>query len=267
MKEVQNIHGVLKAEWQNPAGKDLEKCGTMLAKLKVALTGLSFLPAAVDAQTSNTELLMTREILEIGAFYSIERRDILSFERYVAQLGSYYRDYATQHALPDSPNRPHILGLSLLNLLSQNRLAEFHLQLQLLDLKEIQTNKFLKFPVEYEEFLMQGCYNKIFKRYQNLPAENFQFFVDLLFNSIRDQVASCMEASYVHLPVADAAKMLFLDETKQAQQLKTYANQRGWIVKNNKFEFPKEEKRDDVVPSNELVEQAVAYARALEIII
>ena len=51
MKEVQNIHGLLKVEW-NHVPRDLEKCGNFLSKLKVALTGLSFLPATVDAQTS-----------------------------------------------------------------------------------------------------------------------------------------------------------------------------------------------------------------------
>ena len=106
---------------------------------------------------------MTREILEIGAFYSLEKHDVASFERYVAQLRSYYQDYKS-HGLPDSPNRAHILGLNLLHLLAQNRLAEFHLELQLLNLSEIQTNDFLKFPVEYEECLMEGSYNKVNRR-------------------------------------------------------------------------------------------------------
>jgi len=175
MKEVQNIHGLLTQEWQH-VPRDLEKCGSLLSKLKVALTGLTFLPATIGAQVSSVELQMTRDILEIGAFYSIEKGDVASFERYVAQLRSYYQDYISQHGLPDSANRAHILGLNLLNLLAQNRLAEFHLELQLLNLNEIQTNKFLKFPVEYEEFLMQGSYNKIFKQFQNLPAENYQIF-------------------------------------------------------------------------------------------
>jgi len=70
MKEVQNIHGLLKVEW-NHVPRDLEKCGNFLSKLKVALTGLTFLPATVDAQTSAAELQMAREILEIGAFHSL----------------------------------------------------------------------------------------------------------------------------------------------------------------------------------------------------
>jgi len=265
MKEVQNIHGILKSEWtQTP--RDLEKCGSLLSKLKVALTGLTFLPSSINSQVPSAELQMAREILEIGAFHSLEKRDVASFERYVAQLRSYYQDYKSQ-GMPESPNRPHIVGLYLLHLLAQNRLAEFHLELQLLDLREIQSNYFLKFPVEYEESFMQGSYNKIFKQSQNLPAPNFQFFVDLLFDSIREQVATCMEASYKTMEVVAAGKMLFLDAVKQAPLLQEYAAKRGWVVKNNVFEFPKESKKEESVPSEELVETAVSYARALEIII
>ena len=41
----------------------------------------------------------------------------------------------------------------------------------------------------------------------------------------------------------------------------------GWILKETVYEFPKEVKKDDTVPSEELVETAVSYARALDIII
>lgn len=34
------------------------------------------------------------EILEIGAYYSIRIKDIASFERYIAQLNTYYHDLA-----------------------------------------------------------------------------------------------------------------------------------------------------------------------------
>lgn len=265
MKEVQNIHGLLKSEWSH-SPRDLEKCGTLLSKLKVALTGLTFLPSSVDAKVPQAELQMAREILEIGAFYSLEARDVSSFERYVAQLRSYYRDYKSQ-GMPESANRPHIVGLFLLHLLAQNRTAEFHLELQLLDLQEIRSNYFLRFPVEYEESLMQGSYNKIFKLCQNLPAPNFQFFVDLLFDSIRDQIATCMEASYQSMSIQSAAKMLTLDPVRQGAALKEYAAKRGWVLQGNNFEFPKEIKREDKVPSEELVETAVSYARAMEVII
>ena len=41
----------------------------------------------------------------------------------------------------------------------------------------------------------------------------------------------------------------------------------GWVLKKDVFEFPKEIRKEETVPSEELVQTAVSYARALEIII
>jgi 26S proteasome regulatory subunit N12 len=67
------------------------------------------------------ELLVVREILEIGAQLSVEVRDIEAFERYMAYLKTYYMDYAKD--LPESAKMYELLGLNLLRLLSQNRLV------------------------------------------------------------------------------------------------------------------------------------------------
>ena len=65
------------------------------------------------------ELLIARDILETGALYSVASHDIPGFERYLAQLKSYYLDYKID--LPESPYKYQLLGLNLLSLLSQNR--------------------------------------------------------------------------------------------------------------------------------------------------
>lgn len=46
------------------------------------------------------ELLLSRDVLEIGAHLSIEQKDDASFERFIAQLKTYYVDYAA--VLPES---------------------------------------------------------------------------------------------------------------------------------------------------------------------
>jgi len=65
--------------------------------------------------------LVVREILEIGAQYSVEKKDVEAFERYMAYLKTYYMDYAKD--LPESAKMYELLGLNLLRLLSQNRLV------------------------------------------------------------------------------------------------------------------------------------------------
>jgi hypothetical protein len=60
-----------------------------------------------------------------------------------------------------------------------------------------------------------------------LPAENYKFFGDLLSSSIRDQAASCVEAAFDSLPLADADKMLFFDAATQKAERTAYVEQRG----------------------------------------
>ena len=57
------------------------------------------------------ELVLARDIIEMGALYSIASRDIPAFSRYIAQLKSYYFDYQN---LPKSDFRSQLLGLNLL---------------------------------------------------------------------------------------------------------------------------------------------------------
>lgn len=41
-----------------------------------------------------TYILDVGDILEAGAYYSVRIKDIASFERYIAQLNTYYHDLA-----------------------------------------------------------------------------------------------------------------------------------------------------------------------------
>ena len=87
------LYKMLKTEWDRPA-HSLEKCEGLLAKLKIYLTKLSFLPILSSGEgLSKQELVIARDVLEIGALHSIETKDNASFERYLAQLKCYYFDY------------------------------------------------------------------------------------------------------------------------------------------------------------------------------
>ena len=56
------------------------------------MTKLVFLPTG-NSTAPKQELLLARDILEIGVEYSVAMRDIPQFERYMAQLKCYYFDY------------------------------------------------------------------------------------------------------------------------------------------------------------------------------
>jgi 26S proteasome regulatory subunit N12 len=172
---------------------DLPTVGQLLPKIKVLLLNLSFLPTGRESLVDAKELMLARNTLEIGALWSIEVKNIAAFQRYVAQLKSYYFDYNSQ--LTESAYKYHILGLNLLNLLAQNRLAEFHTEMELLTVEELK-NIYIKHPVSLEQFLMEGSFHKVFISKGNVPAQNYNHFVDILIDTIREEIASCAEKAY-----------------------------------------------------------------------
>ncbi len=78
-----------------------------------------------------------------------------------------------------------LIGLNLLRLLAQTRIAEFHTQLELIDPEQLHSNIYIKHPVQLEQWLMEGRYNKVWHARQDAPAQEYLFFVDMLMETIR----------------------------------------------------------------------------------
>jgi 26S proteasome regulatory subunit N12 len=262
LRDVVSMYQVLTQEW-NRKPPNLDKCGELLSKLKIGLTHLAYLPTQ-DTNATKQELLVARDILEIGAQYSIARKDIGSFERYMAQLKCYYLDY--KNDLPESAYKYQLLGLNLLRLLAQNKLSDFHTELELLPVKDLHQNLYIKHPVSIEQYLMEGSYNKVFLARTNVPAESYNFFIDILLNTIRDEIAGCIEKAYEKVNFNEAARMLFFESQKPMQ---AYSQARGWKLNTTDkfFYFHQEEKKDDYIPALDLAGQAIEYARELEMIV
>uniref|UniRef100_A0A8V8TR48 26S proteasome non-ATPase regulatory subunit 8 n=7 Tax=Hominidae TaxID=9604 RepID=A0A8V8TR48_HUMAN len=211
LQAATGMYEQLKGEW-NRKSPNLSKCGEELGRLKLVLLELNFLPTT-GTKLTKQQLILARDILEIGAQWSILRKDIPSFERYMAQLKCYYFDYKEQ--LPESAYMHQLLGLNLLFLLSQNRVAEFHTELERLPAKDIQTNVYIKHPVSLEQYLMEGSYNKVFLAKGNIPAESYTFFIDILLDTIRDEIAGCIEKAYEKILFTEATRILFFNTPKK----------------------------------------------------
>lgn len=217
-----------------------------------------------DAQATQQELVIARDVLEIGAEYSVADKNIQSFERYVSQLKCYYYDY--QNQIPDSQNKYKLLGLNLLFLLSQNRVAEFHTELELLPSDIIKTNVFIQHPLALEQYLMEGRYNKLFLAKGNAPAESYNFFIDILLDTVRNEIGACLEKAYERVSVQEAAKRLNLQSKEAVQK---FGQKRNWNLGADGFyHFSSETpKAKEPIPSVELAEMAIGYARELEMIV
>lgn len=119
MTELEVKRNNLFAEWTRRPTKIVKNIDSQLENLKKYL----YDPSLQQTELGPNSLIHCRDVLEIGAFFSIETQRVDSFERYLSQLKVYYFDYKD---LPESTNKYQLLGLNLLRLLSQNRLAEFH---------------------------------------------------------------------------------------------------------------------------------------------
>lgn len=275
-KEIVANYQELRQEW-NRKPQNLQKIGQMLKQLKNALTRITFLPTSesspADSAVIKQDLIIARDILEIGALHSVAVKDTESFQRYVAQLKCYYFDYS-EDELPESVFKYQLLGLNLLRLLSENRVADFHTELELLSEKVIREDVYILHPVSLEQWLMEGRYNKVFLSKGHVPAESYNYFIDKLIETIRVEIAACIEKAYDQMSLPEAARILFLDSTEDVKKFMAKHN-KHWVIRGKQLILMGSEDGTDASDKNkiekirceELAAQAIEYARELEMIV
>ncbi|ORZ38242.1 SAC3/GANP/Nin1/mts3/eIF-3 p25 family-domain-containing protein, partial [Catenaria anguillulae PL171] len=248
---------------------NLANCATLLAKAKLALAqSRSFLVVLPkDIPSAQQEMILARDILEIGALHAIHSHDIPSFERYYAQLSTYYIDYAS--ALPASPRHLMLNGLYLLSLLAQNRIAEFHASLELIPIEHHTNNPYIRHAVLLEQALMEGAYNRVWHAREDVPAGECVYFVDLLMGTIRNEIAACAERSFDHLKLSDVGVLLMFASGGGAdQQVREFCASRGWTVgKDGLVRFAAGELVDTALEAELVMKDVLGYAKELERIV
>ena len=210
--DIDALHKSLVAAFSSNKSKP-EEVKLLLSRLKVALTEHNLLVPSADAAStsSSSELILAREVLEIGAFYSVRIGDIAAFDRYISLLTPFY-----DSSLPASAHYEPLLGLRLLRLLSSNQISAFHTLIETLPNGLVNGSKFLQHPVSLERWLMEGSYSKVWRLSRQAPPQDeYRFFVDLLMDMIRNEIASCEEKAYDSLALHDAATLLFFDNLEQ----------------------------------------------------
>lgn len=263
MAPLQTLYGDLQ-RYFDARPSDLSKCGKLLTQLKIGLIEAGLLLPQGDVNFN--DLVVARDILEIGAFWSIRVQDVPSFDRYFSQLQIFYTDYSS--VLPPSKREFPLRGLNLIRLLTQNRIADFHATLESLPLpaEAIGDNPYISHPVNLERWLMEGSYSKVWNAREEAPAEEYKFFVDSLIGTIRNEIASCEEVAYESLPLKDAATLLFFPKRSE---LLAFIQQRGWDIDLTaeviKFNRKGEEQME--IPAQKMIAASLAYARELEQIV
>jgi len=256
----------------------------LLTALKIELTKLPALPPRCEASSNaQQQMMLARDVLEYAVISAVKRNDAASFERNFTQLRPYYLD--VRGAMPPSKQENLFAGLHLLNLLVQNRIAEFHMAVELLPNEgHVLSSLEVVQVLQLESWLMEGAYNKVLSARSSPASPYYLPLLDRLSTTVRNEIASCSEAAYSGggMSVAEAARMLRFDSP---QELVTYAQARGWkVVDGNMIQFD----ADDFVSSNksngpmpsknvangigsfpafELIDHCVVYAKELERIV
>ncbi|KAJ1988536.1 regulatory particle non-ATPase [Dimargaris cristalligena] len=260
-ENVAQLLQALRQEFNNPQSNP-DKCQDYLTQLKIQLAELGLL----DALTADSQgLVLARDVLEIGAYWSIRMKDIPSFERYILQLAIFYQE-GLRTQLPPSSSMYPLIGLNLLRLLSQSRVADFHTALELIDPSELNRNPFIHHPLQLEQALMEGSYKRVWNSRTEVPAPEYTFFMDILTLTIRNEIASSCEKAYDSLPLEDAAALLFFSRPEEVQ---AFAQERGWRMNqiNRRVYFGNSETDVQEFPIPKIVSQTLTYAQELEKIV
>ncbi|EIE22372.1 hypothetical protein COCSUDRAFT_37026 [Coccomyxa subellipsoidea C-169] len=242
---------------------DLSTATRILNTLKLKLTELPALPPLLQqTPTAQKELLVARDVLEQAVSLSVKLQDEAAFERNYLQLKTYYTD--TRALLPPSQQENLIVGLDLLRLLVQNRIAEFHTELELLSPQALQSQG-ISHVVQLEQWLMEGAYNKVLDARPNLPDLSYGYFMEKLLSTVRDEIADCSERAYNTLSLSDAKKLMLFKSDNEAAE---YAAQRNWDVRDGSIHFQGgQEKTTTNHQPVELIDNALTYAREIERIV
>ncbi|KAL3738360.1 hypothetical protein ACJRO7_019828 [Eucalyptus globulus] len=151
-------------------------------------------------------------------------------------------------------------------LLVQNRIAEFHTKLELLSYAALE-NPCIKHAVELEQSFVEGAYNRVLSARQTVPHETYVYFMDLLAKTVRDEIARCSEKAYDYFSISDAWQMLLCSSD---QELAVYVKKEHpeWEIKSGfaYFQKAKESAPLKEIPSVQLINQTLSYARELELI-
>lgn len=153
--------------------------------------------------------------------------------------------------------------------LTENRLSEFHAELELLRDEEA-SSPFITFPINLERQLMVGSYNEVLDAAAHIPDSSYDFFLDNLLHTVRDSIADCMEVAFGTMSVEDAKTFMKFDSL---EEFKEYVQdfRDDWIFENDGqtlcFQPPATGRKASDIPSRTLITNVLSYATELERIV
>lgn len=152
----------------------------LLTRAKLLLASSNVLTPTLEIPPE--QIALARTVFEIGAFTSIRLRDKAQFVNYLGYLQNFYSLGL------GGENEAELTGLNLLRLLAENKIAEFHTQLEFIDAtnSSVTESEPVKFARGLEEWVMEGAYNRVWKAGEGTGVNVYQkFFLDVLMDTMR----------------------------------------------------------------------------------
>jgi len=249
-EKLRDLHAKIQA-------KDIDGAKSCLTDLKILILGFS---TGTDAPSQCLNIAV--ETFEQAALLSLREGDLAAFARNVSQVKPYYESSTSV-----SVEKPKILGLNLMYLLTENQLSEFHAELELLNETEA-SNPFITFPITLERQLMVGSYDEVLNAGAHVPDPSYDFFIDNLLQTVRDNIADCLEVAYKTMKVSDAKIMMKFDTIADLEEYIEDCRD-DWILEHGVlcFQPPSVGNKASDIPSRPLIKQVLSYATELERIV
>ena len=115
--------------------------------------------------------------------------------------------------------------------------------------------------------MLQGSYNKVLSaKNEGVFQKEGMYFMDMLVDTVRDEIADCSEKAYASIKAADLQGLLMFSSPTE---LAEFAEGRGWSVDGAVVSFSRmeDEAPAQKLPSTQLIQETLAYAKELERIV
>lgn len=228
MAEIDNLRNLRSKLISNFERNDLDQFSSTLEEVKLFLLRNNLFEPNIEQDADI--MILARDCLEAGALGKIRSNDIQAFSRYALQLKPFY----SASFLPESENKYKIIGLQMLLLLAENRLADFHAFIERLLEKSNMENTYINWTISLESAIMEGSFDRVRNILKQPPCEEYAAFIPIVFTMVREEIADCIECAYKNLPIESCAALLFLDDPSELQSA---IASRDWKVREEIIYF------------------------------
>lgn len=244
---------------------NLTKASQILAEIKNIIMNFESLPP-LNNETPNAEAerVVARTMYEYAVILAVRENDQYAFQRYVSSLRPYYSGYGP--AVSESELKNEIIGLNLLFLIVENRMADFHSELELLTDAQ-RSQPAVEFCSKLDRLLMVGSYDQVLSAATHPPCESFSFLLLKLAITVRTNIGECAAAAYKTLSVSAASDILMFSTKEETLQF-IAENYPHWVVNGNTIDLCSvRTNKSEEIPSQKIISQTLKYASELERIV